>query len=58
MNNATPQPKVIAGGLAGALTVLVVYGLKEFGGIDLPAEVASAFTTLVSGVAAYLTSNE
>lgn len=52
-----PQPKVLAGGVAGALTVLLVYGLKAFAGIDLPAEVSAAVTTVLSFTAAYFTSN-
>ena len=40
--------KVTAGALAGALTVIGGWALREFGGVDLPAEVASAVTTLLT----------
>lgn len=56
--NLQPQPKVVAGGLAGAVTVLVVWGLKQFAGVDLPADAAAALTVIVSTVASYLTSNK
>lgn len=50
-----PQPKVIAGGAAGAVTVMAVWIAGMFG-LDVPAEVASAFTVLVSFAASYLKS--
>jgi hypothetical protein len=50
-----PQPKVAAGGIAGVLTILVVYIAGLFG-IEVPAEVSSAFTVLVSFVAGYVKS--
>jgi hypothetical protein len=48
-----PQPKVVAGGIAGSFTVVVVWLAGMFG-VDVPAEVASAFTVLVSFAAGYL----
>jgi hypothetical protein len=48
-----PQAKVWAGGAAGALTVVLVYVAGLFG-LDVPAEVASAVTVLISSGAAYL----
>ena len=50
----TPQPKVVAGGVAGALTIVLVWAAGQFG-VDVPAEVASAFTVLVSFAAGYIT---
>ena len=47
-----PQPKVAAGGIAGALTIVAVYVAGQFG-IDVPPEVASSFTVLVSFTAGY-----
>lgn len=49
----TPQPKVVAGGVAGALTIVLVWVAGQFG-LDVPPEVASAFTVLVSFAAGYL----
>lgn len=48
----TPQPKVVAGGVAGALTIVLVWVAGQFG-VDVPPEVASAFTVLVSFAAGY-----
>ena len=48
-----PQAKVIAGGAAGAATVVLVYVCNLFG-LDVPAEVASSVTVLISTGAAYL----
>jgi len=46
-----PTKKVASGGVAASLTIIVVY-VAGLLGLDVPAEVASAFTTLVGfGVA-------
>lgn len=49
----TINPKVAAGGIAGALTVILVW-LLNMGGVDVPAEVASAITVVISFGAGYL----
>lgn len=54
----TPTRKVAAGGAAGAITILLVWAAGEFASITVPPEVASAFTTVISFLAAYLTRNE
>ena len=48
-----PQPKVVAGGVAGAASIVLVYLLGE-AGLVVPPEVASAFTTLIAFAGAYL----
>jgi len=48
-----PQPKVVAGGLAAAASVLLIWLLGEFG-VDVPVEVGMSITALLSGLAAYL----
>lgn len=48
-----PTTKVTAGGLGGAVAVLTVAILGQFG-VDLGAEVAAALTTLLSFGASYL----
>jgi hypothetical protein len=45
--------KVQAGGAAGALTVILVWAAGT-AGLDVPAEVASAFTTLIAAAAGWL----
>lgn len=52
-----PDRKVTAGALAGALTVILAWMLREFAGIEMPAEVSSAVTVLVSFVVAYFVPN-
>lgn len=49
---AKPNKKVQAGGMAGALTTLIV-GVARMAGVEVPAEVAAAATTLVFGLVAY-----
>lgn len=47
------KAKVKAGGAAGAASVVLVFVLGALG-VSVPAEVASALTTLLSTVAAWL----
>lgn len=47
------HPNASVAGGAGAFTVVVVYVATQFG-LDVPAEVASAFTTLVAAAVLYL----
>lgn len=56
MPNLPPAPsrKVTTGGLAGALSVIIVWAVEEFGGVTIPAEIASAFTVIATAVVAYL----
>jgi len=48
-----PTTKVAAGGVAGALTVLVVWILGLFH-VEVPPEAASALTVVISFVTSYL----
>ena len=48
------HPKVVAGGVAGAVTVVLVWAVGTFAKVDIPAEVASAITTILSFAASYL----
>lgn len=51
-----PTNKVLAGGIAGACSVILIYVLGEFG-IEMPPEVASAITFLLATGAGYMTKN-
>lgn len=53
MASRVPTQKVTAAGLAGALSIIIVwlFGLAD---IDIPPEVASAFTVVLSVVTAYI----
>jgi hypothetical protein len=48
-----PQPKVVAGGAAGAVSVILVWAVG-LAGLEVPAEIASAVTVLIASAAAYL----
>jgi hypothetical protein len=50
-----PRPKVAAAGAAGAVTVILVWVAGLFG-LEVPSEVASAFTALIAFAAGYLRS--
>ena len=49
-----PQPKIVAAGVAGAITVLVVFAVNLiWPGVEIPAEASSAFTIVISFIAGY-----
>jgi putative flippase GtrA len=50
--STTPTSKVAAGGTAGAVTVVLVYILNKFH-LDVPGEVGSALTVILSFVTSY-----
>lgn len=51
--SAAPVRKVAAAGLGGAATTLILYIAKHYAGIELPADVAGAVTTIVTFGLAY-----
>lgn len=53
--SATPTAKVAAGGVAGAITTLIVAVLEHWVRWPVPPEVSAALVTVVSFVVAYLT---
>lgn len=53
-----PTPKMTAVGIAGSLTVIVLYVIKATFGIDVPGEVASALTIVISFLAGYFKHDE
>lgn len=50
------HPKVAAGGIAGAASIVVVYVASLFG-LDVPDYVAQAVTVLFAGLAGYYKSS-
>ena len=52
MNNLTPTRKVGAGAVAGAISILLVWGLQQ-AGVSLPAEIASSLTTILTFVTSW-----
>lgn len=59
-NQPTPAPtrKVAAGGIAGAVSIILVYLLKQVFNVDLPAEVASSLTLIIGFATSYLVKEE
>ncbi|MFF6951837.1 hypothetical protein ACFZAD_24660 [Streptomyces iakyrus] len=54
VNQPTAQPtaKVAAAGIGGSISIVLVWVLSQVG-IDMPAEVASAVTAIVSFLSGY-----
>lgn len=52
----TPNPtrKVAAGGIGGALAIVLIYAFQITTNVELPAEVAGAVTLLVSFATSYI----
>ena len=51
--SAAPTRKVTAGGLAGALTVILIWVLSAGFKVNIPPEVASAITVVFSFIVSY-----
>ena len=49
-----PLDKVTYGALAAATVIILTWALREFVGIDLPAEVQSALAVMIGYVVSYL----
>lgn len=49
-----PTTKVVAGALAGALSIILTWAVKQYGHIDIPGEVGAAITTVLSAVVSYM----
>lgn len=49
-----PTNKVIAGVLAGAVTMIAAWAARQYGGIELPADVQGAITVIVTAVVQYI----
>jgi hypothetical protein len=55
VKTAAPTQKVFAGALAGALTVVIAWALREVWKIDIPGEVASAVTVILTFITSWFT---
>lgn len=51
--DAVPTSKVAAAGISGSVSVLIIYIGSELG-LDMPAEVAAAITTVMAFLAGYM----
>ena len=52
------NPNAAVAVYAGALTVLIVFLVGLFSSVDIPAEVSSAFTTVLIGAMLYVGKNK
>lgn len=55
--NPSPQRKIVAGGLAGAISVIAVWTLEQTTGITIPAEIALAINTVFVFAVQYVVKN-
>ena len=53
--SVAPTAKVASSGAAGAFVLIIIWVLDDYFGVQLPAEVAAALTTLLSFTAGYFT---
>lgn len=53
MSTLTPHRKISVGALAGGLSIILVWLIKAYGGQDMPAEVASGLTTVLTFLTSY-----
>lgn len=53
-----PTRKVSAGAFAGAVTTVAVWALAEYGGTELPPEIASSVTVIVTGIVSWFVKDE
>jgi len=54
-SSPAPTTKTLAAGIAGAVTMIVVWAVKTWGKVDIPPEIAVAISTVISFAASYLT---
>jgi len=52
-----PDRKITAGALAGAMVMVVAWMTEEFGGVVIPAGVASALTVICTFLVSYIVPN-
>lgn len=50
-----PTAKVMVGAMCGAVSMIAAWCMKQFAHIDVPAEIAIAFSTVLSFAASYMT---
>lgn len=55
MSNQYPTPKVTAGALAAAVMTFVTWIVTTYTSLEIPPEIWTALTGLVSAVAAWIT---
>lgn len=54
LKSTRPIRKVAAGGVAGAITTILIYLVKTIWKVEVPADLVGAITTVISFVTAYM----
>lgn len=52
-----PDRKVTVGALAGACSAILVWASGEFGGVQIPGEIAASLTVLITFGVSYMVPN-
>lgn len=52
--NYTPTRKIQAAGIGIPVAVVLAWALREFGGVEMPAEVSTAIGGIISTVLGYM----
>lgn len=52
--SSAPTNKVSAAGIGGSISVVLLWGARQFFGVEIPQEVAAAVATVISFASAYL----
>lgn len=55
MNTTLGPAKAVSAGFFGAVTIMIVWAVQTFAGVQIPPEIASAFTVITSTAATWLT---
>lgn len=53
--SAVPVPKVAVAGITGAVVTILIWAMKQYGGVELPADVAAAVAAIFCFAAGYIT---
>lgn len=57
-SNNVPNRKVAVGGIAGAIMIVVAWVSKAYAGVEIPAEVALSFSTIIVFILQYFVPNK
>ena len=57
-NLSAPDRKVNVGALNGAIMAIIAWAVGEFAGVNIPAEIAIAGSTVIGFIVSYLVPNK
>ena len=55
MSTKVPSAKVQASAIASAITIIVVWSLRQFADVEMPAEVGMALSAVIAALVGYVT---